>query len=129
MAQNSEGGAGYRAVRVGGGPTVSIIVTSRGRRDRLEASLSRLLPESQAAGAEVIVVRSAGEAEMEELQSNYPDTLFVAVPATTTTGQMRVLGIDEARGDIVLLGEDNPERAAWLTARILASQRAAVTVE
>lgn len=119
----------FRGVRIGETPTISVVITSRAHMSRLDACLETLLPQATAVDAQLIVVRIAEAAEAHELGRKYPDVHVIAVNPDVTLPQMRVLGMAEATGDIVLLGQDDREGEEWFRARIFAKQRTGVSVE
>src|SRR5262245_62162373 len=103
-----------RWVRLGEEPTVSVVVTSRGDKTRLEDCLRSLVPQCELGGAEVVVVRAAGEAELNALGEAWPVVRFVGAELDSAPALLRMAGMTEANGDIVVLQEDEAVPPDWL---------------
>jgi hypothetical protein len=113
-----DGVSRQRGVRLAEVPLLSVLVTSRVERKRLETCLDVLVPDCRSLGAQVVVVRAADPAEIGELSAAYPGVHFSAAPADTPEAELRVLGMAQVTGDIVVLRRDDPVAADWLASRI-----------
>jgi hypothetical protein len=98
--------ARIRAPRVGRTPTLSIVIASRDDREVLELCLASLLPPCVRSGAEVIVVRAGSATEVAALVRGSAGVRFIHAPHDATVRQLRGIGMSEATGDIVALGDE-----------------------
>lgn len=99
---------GGRAIRLGEGPSLSVVVASFRERPLVDACLASLLPQCRALGAETIVARACSDpVEIAEMEAAYPSVRFVRAPADATIPQLRAAGMAAAGGDIVALTEDH----------------------
>ncbi len=107
---------GHRSLRLGGAPTASVVVASRGTITRLDQVLAWLLPTCEAKGIEVVVARNFGPDEYQQLGTRHPDVLLMPAPDGAGSRQLRFVGISAAEGDIVMmLDDDAPLDDEWLT--------------
>jgi len=96
-------------------PDVSVVVASFSGEAVLRHCLESLEP--QAAGAEVIVATDVEASGIARLEARYPGFRFHRAPRGTSVFRLRVLGIDQARGRLVVLTEDHCTAApGWLDA-------------
>lgn len=95
-----------RAPRRGGMPTLTVVIASCDTRSNLDACLATVSPQCSRFDAELIVVRAAAHAEVQTLARLHPTVRFVVAPADATASQLRVVGMGEANGDIVVFTED-----------------------
>ncbi len=107
MNENQRLPPGHRSLRLGGGPTASVVVASSGTIDQLHRVLAWLLPTCKAKAIEVVVARNISGDEYHLLESRYPDVLFMPAPDGSNTRQLRFVGISAADGDIVLMLDDD----------------------
>lgn len=106
---------GARGLRLGGMPTVSVIVASHHERPALDACLAVLRPSCREAGIELVVARASAAAEILDLQEQYPDVLFMPAPDGCTTPMLRGFGLAAAEGDIVVITDDSRlPGSSWL---------------
>ena len=62
---------GLRRIRRTGRPSITAVVISRAERVELEARLRSLVPECEAAGAEIVVAWTGGVAEIESVRASW----------------------------------------------------------
>ena len=98
---------GHRSLRLGGVPTASVVVASKGSIEQLDRILAWLLPTCEAKGIEVVVARNFRGDEYHQLESRHPDVLFMPAPDGAGARQLRFVGISAADGDIVLMLDDD----------------------
>ena len=116
-------GYSTRAVRVGGAPTISVLLTSTGPRARLEACLEQLLPVCVDLRAQVTVARAYTDEELAEMQHAFPTVCFAAAAAGSSVAELRTLGMESTEGDIVVLSDDTELTAAELADRFSPTRR------
>ena len=97
---------GARGLRLGGVPTVSIVVASRSDLPGLERVLDALRPTCREHGVELVVVRAGPAREIQELGARFPDVLFMPAPDDCTERALRGYGLAAADGDIVVITDD-----------------------
>jgi hypothetical protein len=103
-------------------PEVSVVVASFSGEAVLRHCLESLEP--QAADAEVIVATDVEASGIARLEARYPRFRFLQAPRGTSVFKLRTLGIDQARGRLVVLTEDHCTAAPrWLDV-LRASHRA-----
>jgi len=96
-------------------PEVSVVVASFSGETVLRHCLESLEP--QAAEAEVIVATDVEASGIARLEARYPRFRFVRAPRGTPVFRLRSLGLDQARGRLVVLTEDHCTAApGWLDA-------------
>ena len=91
-------------------PPLTAVVVSFNERWLLERCLEHLVPQAQAAGADVIVVRRAeepGDDDPAGLGQRFPSVAWIRPDARSTIPRMRALGVAQAGGAIVALIEDD----------------------
>jgi hypothetical protein len=94
-------------------PPLTVIVAVREGLDEVEPVLAGLLPQASAVGAEVLVVGS--------VDAEAPDGVRVVPVPSENIFRMRMVGIHEAHGDVVAIGEDHAiPRPDWCDAVIRA---------
>ena len=94
---------GFRRVRLGTAPTVSVVVASRGGGEPLRRWLDELAPRCRAAGAELVVAVGARAGMVDALRAEHPAARFVEARAA---GELRSAGVAEAEGDVVVLADE-----------------------
>ncbi len=100
-------------------PPASVVIPTIGRPDYLEVTLASLLPQAQAAGAEVVVVNDGGDRETEHLAASRGADV-VSLPARRGVNGARNAGIQAAQSDLVILLDDDVEvDPAWLEAMLV----------
>ncbi len=102
---------------------ISVLLTSTGQRDRLEACLRQLSPVCQQLEAELIVARAYNDQELAEMRVAFPEVYFAAAPAGSTLAELRTVGMAGADGDIVVLGDAATITTDELIDRFLQSRR------
>ena len=105
---------GARWVRLGELPTFTVVVASTGGRERLNRCLHTLAPQCEAENVELVVVRSADDAELMSLSAAWPEIRFVGVDEGASVPMLRMAGAREASGDIVVLQEDEAVPPDWI---------------
>ena len=99
-------------------PTASIVIPTVGRPAYLKVTLASVIPQADAAGAEVVVVNDGGDPETASVAAGYSANL-VALPERRGVNGARNAGIKAARSDLVILLDDDVEVAAgWLDAML-----------
>jgi hypothetical protein len=124
-ASESRPGNPARGVRLGEMPTVSLLLTSRGARARLERCLSKLMQQRSGDGVEIVVARAGEVLEVEELRAAYPEVRFCLASPGTSDADLRVVGMVAVSGDIVFLRPDDPVPDNWLAQMVEAHQKRA----
>lgn len=100
---------------------VSVVVASFSGEAALRRCLESLEP--QTAEAEVIVAAEVEAAAVARLQARFPRLVFVRAPRGTSVFRLRAMGLERARGRLVVLTEDHCTAApGWLDA-LLARHR------
>jgi N-acetylglucosaminyldiphosphoundecaprenol N-acetyl-beta-D-mannosaminyltransferase len=97
-------------------PVASIVIPTRKRPGYLDAALASVVPQAERAGAEVIVVNDGGDPVTTEVAKSYGATV-VSLPRAAGANAARNVGLREARGELMLLIDDDikaPE--GWLQA-------------
>jgi hypothetical protein len=90
-------------------PTLSVVLPARGGLEEVDPVLQALLPEAEACGAEVVVVGGVGAGERAPNEC----VRLVAVPFADIC-ELHKRGVEEARGEVVAIGEDHAiPRAGW----------------
>lgn len=112
-----------RMVRAGDTPTISVLLTSTGKRSELEAALAQLLPTCEKLEAEVIVARAYNDAELAEMRAAFPAVYFAAAPAGSTVHELRAIGMAGTDSDIIVLGEADEITTEDLIDRFVQSRR------
>lgn len=96
------------------GSTASIVIPTQGRPEYLRATLASIAPQARRAGAEVLVVGHPDDAATDALAVRFGARL-VAAPSPGTLNAARNAGIHAARGDpIVLIDDDVRAPLGWL---------------
>ena len=124
-ASESRPGHTARGVRLGEIPTVSVLLTSRGTRARLETCLSELIRQGATVPVEIVVARAGEEDELEELRASYPDVRFCVGAPGASDKDLRTAGMLAVSGDIVFLRSDDPVPDNWLAQMVEARQQRA----
>jgi glycosyltransferase involved in cell wall biosynthesis len=98
-------------------PSVSVVVASGAGGEFLFRCLASLRAQAQQFGAEILVVDRVGPATRERVAREFPDVRVLAAPADhrATVPEMRRIGAENARGDIVAVLEEHctaPDR--WI---------------
>jgi glycosyltransferase involved in cell wall biosynthesis len=111
------------------GPDLSIIVPTRQRPDRLEATLAALGPQAAAARAEVVVVDDASgdatAAVLDDLAGDFPAPLrSTSLIANSGPGVARNTGVSLARAPVVVFFGDDITPSAGTLERHRAFHRA-----
>lgn len=98
-------------------PIVSVVVVAFNGHAVLTRCLAALAAQWEPTRAELLVVghRSDGSRQLERLRNRVPSATWVAAPASHNVARMRVLGMSQSRGEIVVLLEDDCVPAdGWL---------------
>jgi GT2 family glycosyltransferase len=97
-------------------PVASIVIPTRNRPHYLEVTLSSLAPQAAAAGAELVVVSDGGGGAAESLAAAHGARL-VSLSVPSGLNAARNAGIEAARGELVILVDDDVEvPPGWLDA-------------
>lgn len=116
---------GARTRRLADAPLISVVVASRAERALLDACLGALLPQCARLGAELVVARAGGSADIE---AAYPTAVWVAAPADASLPALRAAGMAVADGDVVALTEDHCVPAPDWLSQIVAAQKSGAEV-
>ena len=84
-------------------PSLSIVVASTGRPDRLLANLVAVAPQCVRDEIELIVAHGGGDAELTAVMDALPNAHVIAAPLPTDIDALRNLGFAAATGDVVAL--------------------------
>jgi glycosyltransferase involved in cell wall biosynthesis len=96
-------------------PEVSVVVASFSGEAALRRCLESLEP--QTAEAELIVAAGVEAAAVDRLQARFPRLTLVRAPRGTSAFRLRAIGLEQARGRLVVLTEDHCTAApGWLEA-------------
>lgn len=89
-------------------PRLSVVVVSFNAPALLAQCVSAIAAQSRPSEVEIVVVADATRAEaLDALTPRFPSVRIVRAPASSTVPRMRVLAIEQCRGDIVALLEDD----------------------
>ncbi|MFZ1997457.1 MAG: glycosyltransferase family 2 protein, partial [Solirubrobacteraceae bacterium] len=97
-------------------PTATIVVPTKRRAHYLDVALASVVPQAQAAGAEVLVVNDGGDPATDAVAHRHGAAVVASRPPGGLNAA-RNLGIDTARSELVVLIDDDvsaPE--GWLEA-------------
>jgi GT2 family glycosyltransferase len=99
-------------------PVASIVIPTRARPDYLDVALASVVPQAIAAGAEVVVVNDGADPATDSVAGRYQATV-VALPDPRGVNGARNAGVQAARGDLIVLIDDDVDVAAgWLQAML-----------
>jgi GT2 family glycosyltransferase len=102
--------------------SASIVVPTRARPDYLAVTLASVAPQAAAAGAEVIVVDDGGSEQARPLAEAH-GARYLAHPSPRGPNAARNTGIEAARGELmVLIDDDVHAPAGWLDALLRAAR-------
>jgi len=116
-----DGGPRWRRMSAGSAgdlasPVASIVIPTRKRPGYLDAALASVVPQAERAGAEVIVVNDGGDPVTTEVATRYGATVVV-LPQAAGANAARNVGLREARGELMLLIDDDISAPdGWLQA-------------
>ena len=100
------------------GPTVAVVVASRGPRSWLTACLASLVPQCLRTGAELVVVRADTPSAIAELSAMYPHARFIFAPPRTGIEDLRSTGLAGVSAPVTTLLDDGDGEAVpgahWL---------------
>lgn len=114
-------GAG-RIDGVSGQPTASIVIPTRNRPEYLDVALASVMPQAEAAGADVLVVDSGTAAATQSVAERHGAR--VVRPNAPGANAARNAGIAVAEGDpIVLIDDDIDAPPGWLEAMLSGVER------
>jgi hypothetical protein len=106
-----------RAPRRATHPAISVVLILDDDTAPLRSVAAPVIEECARAQAELVAVRRGPSAEMLTVARSYPFARCVGAPIDATREQLRVLGFNEASGDIVAFVEDPAEvTAGWIDA-------------
>jgi glycosyltransferase involved in cell wall biosynthesis len=92
------------------------VIPTRKRPGYLDAALTSVVPQAVRAGAEVIVVNDGGDPATTEVAERH-GAAVVTLPRPGGANAARNVGLREARGDLILLIDDDIDApAGWLQA-------------
>ena len=106
-------------------PELSVIVISFNSPALLKRCLMSLERQTLQEGVEVLVVRHRGldETTDEELRHTFPSAWWVCAPREYNVPQMRSLGVERSRGEVIAFLEDDcVATEAWCAALLKAHQ-------
>jgi len=109
-------------------PTATVVIPTRGRPQYLDVALATVMPQAQAAGAEVIVLNDGADPATDAVASRH-GTRVLAVPAPGGLNAARNAGIDAAAADLVVLIDDDVSAPSGWLAAVLAGAQAAPEIE
>lgn len=91
------------------GPSASVIVASGAGGEFLFRCLASVRKQVANGGGEIIVVDRQGEATRQRIAREFPEAVVVAAPTSgrPSVPQMRRIGVEAARGDIVAILEEH----------------------
>lgn len=99
-------------------PCASIVIPTLGRPRYLEVTLASVAAQALEAGAEILVVNDGGDPETERVAANH-GARVVSLPERRGVNGARNAGIRAARGDLVILLDDDVEVSpGWLSAML-----------
>jgi hypothetical protein len=87
-------------------PTTTVVVAWSGSMSELEQALGGLIPRCCAGDAELIVIGTRSAADRRRLGRLCPQARVLDAPARLSHKQLREMGAGAARGDIVILLDD-----------------------
>jgi glycosyltransferase involved in cell wall biosynthesis len=97
-------------------PIASIVIPTRGRPDYLAVTLSSIVPQADRAGAEVLVLDDCGDPAAAAVAASR-GVRVLGVPAPGGANAARNAGARAARGDLIVLVDDDVEAPpGWLQA-------------
>lgn len=105
-------------------PTASIVIPTEGRPDYLRATLASVVPQARRAGAEVLVVGRCQDAATAALAEQFAARLIPA-PSPGTLNASRNAGADAARGEVIVLIDDDVRAPLMWLETLLAGVEAA----
>jgi hypothetical protein len=103
---NGDGGMRDRATQERSRPTTTVVVAWSAGMSELEEALGGLIPRCHEADAELIVVGPSTIAERRRLGRVCPQVRMIDAPILLSHKQLREIGAGAARGDIVVLIDD-----------------------
>jgi GT2 family glycosyltransferase len=104
-------------------PSASIVVPTRARPDYLDVTLASIVPQARAAGAEVIVARDGRDPATAVVAERHGAQL-VSLERPTSANAARNAGIAAARGELIVLIDDDIEApAGWLPALLAGAEQ------
>lgn len=86
---------------------VSVVIAASGAPELLERCIASLQEQSDVVGIEVIVVSNYSAGAIAAHIESIPYANYVPMAAGTTVPRLRACGIQQARGSVVVLSEDN----------------------
>jgi glycosyltransferase involved in cell wall biosynthesis len=105
-------------------PTASIVIPTEGRPDYLRATLASVVPQARRAGAEVLVVGPCQDAATAAVAEQFAARLIPA-PSPGTLNASRNAGAAAARGDLIVLIDDDVRAPLMWLETLLAGVEAA----
>lgn len=100
------------------GPAISVVLVSSRPRAALDELLPKLVARCAAIRAELIVVRPEAPGILLTLKQLYSPARFVPAGRGISAAEMRVAGVREAGGDILLVATDDEAGVARLFASL-----------
>jgi GT2 family glycosyltransferase len=113
---------------VPGQPAASIVIPTRSRPDYLEVTLASVAPQAAAAGIEVIVVNDGHSPATARVAEGH-GVRAVTLPPPGGANAARNAGIRAARGDLIVLIDDDVHAPEGWLAALLAGVASAADVE
>jgi glycosyltransferase involved in cell wall biosynthesis len=99
-------------------PTASIVIPTRSRPGYLTVTLASVAPQAALAGAEVLVINDGDDATTADIAQRY-GARVIALPPPGGANAARNAGIEAARGDLIVLIDDDVEApSGWLGAML-----------
>ena len=88
-------------------PHLSVVVASSSAPGILKGCLQALREQCERTRAELIVARSGDLGDVEELESSFPHARFLRVPGPASEEDLRIAGMRESTGDLVVFVVDH----------------------
>jgi GT2 family glycosyltransferase len=111
-----------------GRPSATIVIPTRLRASYLEVALTSIVPQAQAAGAEVLVVCDGPDLPTEAVSRRHR-VRQVQLPRGSGANAARNAGVAAARGELIVFVDDDVEApAGWLEA-VLSGAEAAPDID
>ena len=103
-------------------PVASVVIPTRGRAAYLDVTLSSVMPQVNAAGAEAIVMSDGASDEATRAVARRHGVRCLAVPGPGGINAARNGGVSESSGEVVVFADDDIEAArGWLHALLRAA--------
>jgi glycosyltransferase involved in cell wall biosynthesis len=88
-------------------PAVSVVIASIVGPPFIDDCLATVFAQKNAPSFEVIVVDCHGPENVARLAKRFPQTRFISLPERETVPQLRRLGVEQSRGEIIAIVEEH----------------------